>query len=64
MVCAQSKRNGHSLLSALGNEGSKSVLLGFVRSAIGRNERVREAIEQQFRILVGDGRDIDFWRDN
>lgn len=40
------------------------MLLGFVDSALGRNDRVREAIKHGFKIIIGDGQDIDFWCDN
>lgn len=42
------------------NNDNNSVLLRFVESVIKRSSWVREVIVQQFRILIGDGHDMDF----
>lgn len=42
-------------MSSSGNRGNRSVLLGYVESAIGITGRAREVIEQQFQTLIGDG---------
>lgn len=42
-------------MSSLGNSGNKLMLLGFVNVALGRNSRAREVINQEFKILIGDG---------
>lgn len=59
VMCARSKSNLNSVLPCLGNNG-KSVFLRFINVAIGSSGQAREAISQQFKILVGDGRDTNF----
>lgn len=56
-VCARSKGNLNNLVLVMGNMGNKSVLLEFVNSALGNDDRVREVIKQGFRILIMDGQD-------
>lgn len=55
VVFAHNKDDLNSLLLVLGKSGNKSVLIGFVDRAIGRNGRAREAINNHFRVLIGDG---------
>lgn len=62
-MCARSKGNLNSLIPALGS-GNKSVSLGFVDVGLGRNGRMKELINQQFRILIGDAQNTNFWNDN
>lgn len=64
VVCAKSKCNPGTLLPVLGNKGNNSILLGFIDSALGQSERVRELIKYEFRIMIGDWQDTDFWCDN
>lgn len=64
VVCDKSKGNPNSLLLALGNTGNKYVLLDFVDSALGQNDRVREVIKHKFKVIVGDGYDAEVWSDN
>lgn len=54
MLLARSWGNLNSLILSLGNQGNKSVLLGYVDSVIGNTSRAREVVEQQFQ-TIGDG---------
>lgn len=38
--------------------------MGFVKSIVGRNNRQRVVIDQQFIIFIGNDRDTDFWNDD
>lgn len=40
------------------------MLLGYVDSSIDRNDRIKEFIKHDFRILIEDDQDTDFWRDD
>lgn len=64
VVCTKSKRDSDSLLSTLRNMGNNSVLLSFVDSTLGRNDRDREVVNNEFRIIIGEGQDTDFWCNN
>lgn len=64
VVCAKSNGGPDRLMLALGNHNNNSVLLGFVESSIGRNGHVRDVVNKQFKILIGDGQDIDFSYDD
>lgn len=55
VVCARSKGDLNSLLLVFGNSGNKSVSLGFVQGAIGRNGNAREVINENFIIVISDG---------
>lgn len=52
------------LCQFLWNRCLVSILLGFVELAIGKNGRTSEVISHQFKILIGDGRDTNFWKDD
>lgn len=61
MLCAKSKGDSNSLMPVLGNKSNRSMLLRVIDVVIGRSGLTREVIQQQFRILIGDGNDTDFW---
>lgn len=54
--------NPNCLMLVTKNSGNNSVLLRFVELVIGRSGWIRELIDQQFRVLIGDGHDPDFWK--
>lgn len=54
MVCACSNSEPNWLTPYLGNKGNL-VLLGFVESTIDKMGRAWEAMNQQFKILIGNG---------
>lgn len=59
-MCARSKGDSDSLLPVLGNCGNKLVLLRFVDRDINSNGIEREAINQNFRVLICDGQNTNF----
>lgn len=54
MVCARSKGDLNSLMPASGNKGNNLVLLGFVHSTFGKNDRVSEVIKRGSKTIIGD----------
>lgn len=64
VVCVRSKSDPNRLLAFLGNCDSKSLLLGFVKRSLERNDRVRDLVNQHLRALIGNGQNTDFWNDD
>lgn len=64
VVFSQSNGKLNSLLPSLGNKGNKSVLLGFVNEAIGISGRARDIFDKNFKSLIRDGCDTNFWNDD
>lgn len=64
VVCARSKGNLSSIRSTMENNGNNLVLWKFVGSMMERSGRVKEVIDQQFKILIGARQDTDFWNDS
>lgn len=56
MFFARSRSDPKSLFPSLGSRGNNSVLMGFVNTTISRNSRARKMINQEFRVLIRDGR--------
>lgn len=55
MVLDRRLRNLHSLIPFIGNRWNRSVLLGYTDLAVGKSSHAREAVDQQFRTIIGDG---------
>lgn len=54
----------NSLMPIFGNSGKNLVLLRFVNTVLGSSKRVRDVINQHFKILIWDGQDSNFWNDD
>lgn len=64
VVCERISGNYYNLLPVLENSGNNSVYSRFINSVVGSSRWARDVINQHFKILVGDGRDTDFWNDD
>lgn len=61
-VCIDGDRD--SPFPLLGNGGNNSVPLGFINETIWINSRAKKVINWEFRILIGDGHNTDFSKDD
>lgn len=48
----------------MGNSNNKSILLGFIDAVLGKINKVKEVINQYFKVLIGDCQNTNFWNDN